>query len=179
MRYFLICFSVLVCINNLTGQTKTDSTLLPFMGRWTGQLEIFKGQSLTQRVPMQAIHQPTDTLGVYRWVLIYGADTLKGARNYTLRTVDQASGHYVIDEGDGIMLDSYVHDNKMFSSFMVMENSLITTYERQGDELIFEVIFGKSQAVRTSGGSSEQVPEVKSYPISSYQRGVLRKQSSN
>jgi hypothetical protein len=41
--------------------------------------------------------------------------------------------------------------------------------------MLFEVIFSRSDSVNITGGEGD-VPEVKSFPISVYQRAVLQKE---
>ena len=83
--------------------------------------------------------------------------------------VDPARGHYVVDEHNGILLDSYYQDGVLLSQFEVGQNRVTARYELEGDRLSLEMnMFGKD-AVRESASGQR----VLAFGLGSLQRAVL------
>lgn len=187
---WLLCATMLVaCSKSITKATKVE-TQLPtevvvkakekfpesWFGEWTGTLEIFNAKGLSQSIPMTCLMSKTDTPGVYNWNIIYGEDRIKGMRPYLLRTIDATKGQYLCDEMNTIKMESYLLGNKLFCNYTVASNWITSTYEKQGDKMIFEIIFGKEKAVSESGGqkaNGEDIPVVKTFPVVISQKAVL------
>lgn len=147
-------------------------------GTWRGTLQIHSAKGVVQTVPMAVEIAPTADSLRYTFALIYGEDTAKGRRPYELVVVDRAKGHYVFDEKNTIRLDAYLLSGRLLSEFTVQGTRLVSSYERRGDELIFEIISGKDTPVNTTGGQKvggEDVPSVQSFPIGTWHRAVLRR----
>jgi hypothetical protein len=168
-------------IKPLSVATRNDTFPKSWFGRWKGSLEIYNAKGLAQTVPMMLIMDKTDTAGVYKWHIQYGADTTKGLRPYLLRTIDATKGLYVCDELNSIQMESYLLGNRLFCSFNVMGNVLLSTYEKQGDNMLFEIVMWKENPVSVTGNTkaispeTEDVPPVKSYPVIVHQRAVLKR----
>lgn len=149
----------------------------PWQGEWTGDLVISNGEGELQRLPMILRILPQED-STYSFALVYGEDLPENTRPYSLRTVDSAKGHYEIDEHNTIFLDDFLINGKLYSRFEVMGNLLLTTLEMQGDHLIYEIISGPLEPLRTTGDSTlegEDIPPVNSYSIRVQQRAVLSK----
>ena len=179
---FLITFLTLL----LASCSKRTATVSHFqkenfpqawIGNWSGELLIYNTKEVQQRIPMTLEIQPTAKKDVFTWALIYGKDKEKGRRSYELNIKDAEKGWYAIDEKNSIILDCYLFNNKLYSRFEVMGNLLLCTYEKQGNQIIFEVISGKQEAVSTTGGekhNGEDIPEVNAFGINVSQRAVLK-----
>ncbi|MBL7815773.1 MAG: hypothetical protein JNL70_12235, partial [Saprospiraceae bacterium] len=162
----LLCAATFVaCSKSITNATKVE-TQSPsevivkakekfpesWFGEWTGTLEIFNAKGLSQSVPMTCLMSKTDTAGVYNWNIIYGEDRTKGLRPYLLRTIDATKGQYLCDEMNTIKMESYLIGNKLFCSYTVAGNWIMSIYEKQNDDtMVFEIIFGKEKSVSESG----------------------------
>ena len=149
-----------------------------WLGEYAGTLVISKAQGVIQEIPMRLNIKPTDSANTVTWNIIYGLDSLKGLRGYVLRTVDSKKGLYILDEKNSIAIESYLIGNKLFNNYSVEGNALLTTTEKVGDSLIFEIIFGKETPVSTTGGEKvkeENIPLVKSYPVLLNQKAILKK----
>lgn len=116
----------------------------------------------------------TDSQRVWNWRIIY-RDSTKDDRKYLLRIDDYNKGKYIIDETDGILLESNLFGNKLISRFEVMNSLLEITYTLDGDKILFEVSSSKLKPTSVTQSQAEQV-EVKSYEITSYQTAILYKQ---
>lgn len=150
-----------------------------WVGIWKGELEIHKAEGLQQSLPMQLHILPTDTTGRYSWLIIYGPDDPANRRNYLLETIDKDNGHYQIDEQNSIALDAYFINNKLFSRFSVMGNLLLSSYELQNDELVFEIVSGSLTPASQTGDvtvDGNEIPPVDAFPVGVVQRAVLRRE---
>jgi hypothetical protein len=121
---------------------------------------------------MQLIVQPAAAIGQYTWQIIYG-DSATDNRPYILKPIDTANGHWVIDETDGIVLDSYVFNNSIKGAFTVMNNTIIDNYTVENNKMTVEFFSINLSKKNTSGKGTAAVPFVDSYTIGSFQTGVL------
>lgn len=143
-----------------------------FTGNWKGQLQWMVSGKPTQTFTMQLRIQPTDSANKYTWQIIYGDDA-KDNRPYILKLVDTAKGHWIIDENDGIILDSYVHGNSIHGAFTVQGNTIVDNYKVEDGKMQVEFFSIKLADKKQSGKGTAETPFVDSYKISSYQTGVL------
>jgi len=149
-----------------------------WMGYWKGDLEIYKKNKLVRTLPMALDHAYTDTIGYYKWAIIYGADTIAGRRDYYLNTVDAAVGHYQTEERNSIFLDSYLFGNQLVAYYDVGTVAIQSTYTRSGDEIHFEILAMGTEPIALTGNqiiAGDTIPEVRSYPVTTKQKAVLRK----
>jgi len=145
-----------------------------FIGKWKGKLQWMVAGKPTQTFTMQLNVLPTDTTNQYTWQIIYG-DAGKDNRPYILKPIDTAKGHWIVDERDGIMLDSYVHGNSIKGAFTVQGNTIVDNYTVVGNKMNVEFFSIKLTDKKQSGKGTEDVPFVDSYKMGSYQVGVLTK----
>jgi hypothetical protein len=143
-----------------------------FIGNWKGQLQWMVNGKPTQTFTMQLRIQSTDSVNQYSWQIIYG-DENKDNRPYILKPVDTTKGHWIVDENDGIILDSYVHGNAIHGAFTVQGNTIVDNYKVENDKMYVEFFSIKLGDKKQSGKGTGDTPFVDSYKISSYQTGVL------
>ncbi len=149
-----------------------------WLGYWQGDLNIYGVTGLKQSLPMALDNAVTDIEGEYTWAIIYGQDTIAGRRDYSLKEVDKDNGHYVVDENNGILLDSYLIDNELISVFDVMGNTLTSTYKREDDKMIFEIMMYKSEKNKLTGDTIiglDTIPAVSTYRPVVRQKAILSK----
>lgn len=170
---------LLLLLLPLFASAQTDS--LPafpgdFEGKWGGTLEIFRAEGIVQSVPMELHILPiTDTS--YTYTIIYGEDKVAGKRDYLIVRGPDGPHHWICDEQNTILLDGYHLGNTYQSVFTVAGNYLIANVEYRDDHLVYTIQSGKEAPVRTSGAQAhegEEIPEVKSFKVSGYQRSILR-----
>lgn len=178
MRRLLL---ILLLFNTFRAFAQTpDSTAFPaaWSGDWTGTLEIFNAKGRAQTVQMTLeIHKiDTSHTGRYTFGLIYGSKA-QDWRPYELVPVDPARGLWRVDEKNSILMESYLLGPKLLCWFTVQGSRILCTYEKTGpDTLVFEVMSGAETAASTTGNTrqgEEDIPEVKTYPFSVFQRAVL------
>ena len=109
-------------------QTNTGKINFPhsFIGSWKGKLNWHPMGKPMQQIPMQLNIQQAAG-GMYTWTMIYG-DSMRDNREYLLKAVDSATGHWVIDERNGILLDQYWIAGKLSSAFSVGNTKILNTY---------------------------------------------------
>ncbi len=161
---------------------QADTTGFPatWSGSWHGTLDIFNGGGKVQSVAMWIEIYPIDTstTGRYTFGLVYGSKQ-QDWRPYELVPVAPQYGLWKVDEKNGIAMESYLFGPKLLCWFTVQNSRVLCTYEKQGDEMIFEVYSGMETAISTSGNvrhNGEAIPEVKTFPFSVFQRAILKKQ---
>lgn len=147
-----------------------------WVGNWAGKLYIHSPKRAEpMEIDMQLNIQPADSADQWTWEIIYKTDSTTDKRPYLLKPIDRKIGHYVIDELNDIILDGYQRGNSFYSRFEVQKNLIEITYHYYGKELVFELLSGKNENPNLTGGTSEDIPEVKSYPVSVGQRAFLRR----
>jgi hypothetical protein len=171
MKKLFLVILFIITTRFAIAQTKTTFPQ-SFIGNWKGQLQWMVAGKPTQTFTMQLRIQPTDSANQYTWQIIYG-DAGKDNRPYILKPVDTAKGHWVIDENDGIILDSYVHGNSIHGAFTVQGNTIVDNYTIENGKMRVEFFSIKLGDKKQSGKGTEETPFVDSYKISSYQTGVL------
>lgn len=144
-----------------------------FIGNWKGTLTWTVAGKQPQTFTMRLNIQPADS-GRYTWQIIYGDDQ-KDNRPYFLIPVDTAKGHWVVDEQNTIILDSYWIANRLTGAFSVSGSTIVDQYWLAADGLHVEFITYATKPVATTGGTSADIPPVESYQIKSVQRGVLKR----
>ena len=146
-----------------------------WVGEWTGELEIWKGSTVVQKLPMNMSIVPIENSGDFHWKTTFG-DQAETTKPYLLKTTDKDKGLYVIDEQNSIIIESYLFDQKLVSWYVVMENLILATFEKQGDQIVFEILAGSEKPVSVTGGEKvgeDEIPEVKTMPFSVMQRAFL------
>lgn len=190
VQLIYLCITFVLLISSCKSTTpiqKTDEVKIskelildfPFdaLGYWKGEIEIFMDTGRVQKLEMAMLIAESPDPSVYEWKIIYNPDSDKeDRRNYLLLTIDSETGHYQIDEDNGIILDCYLLDNKLISTFEVSGSILTTINTFIGDGMVFEVIMGPSKEINITGDikvGEHTIPPVKSFKTSTYQRAFL------
>ena len=151
-----------ICMNLCAQENFADKC----EGKWKGTMYIYGKGQIRDSVPVELIVQKTSLPLTWVWKTNYLCNKNPIEKNYKLVLKDTASQTYLIDEGDGVELWSYFFINKLYSVFETHDVMLTSSYELQGDELIFEV---------TSGKKIEDRKEVTNYSVLSLQRVVFKR----
>jgi hypothetical protein len=163
-------------VSLVIGQTSFPST---WVGDWSGKLEIFNVTGKLQELPMELHIHPLDTVPeAFTFAIVYGEDKVAGLRAYELVTVDAAKGRYLMDEKNSIKMEAYYVNGKLVQWFEVEGTLLYTTTELVGEELLWEIVSGSATPVSTTGNETvngEEIPPVKTFPVSVIQRARLRR----
>ena len=136
------------------------------IGKWEGTMYIYGKGQIRDSVPVELTVQKTSLPLTWVWKTNYLSNKNPIEKNYKLVLKDTASQTYLIDEGEGVELWSYYFINKLYSVFETHDVMLTSSYELQGDDLIFEV---------TSGKKIEDRKEVNNYSVLGLQRVVFKR----
>jgi hypothetical protein len=172
-------FLLLLLITAINSFSQTSSFPQSFTGNWKGTLTWSRPGKPSQTFTMRLNILPADS-GRYTWQIIYGDDPSTSLRvdnrQYLLIPVDTATGHWIIDERNSILLDSYWMGNTFIGAFTVGGNTISNQYWIDEEGLHVEFISYAVKPVATTGGTSKDIPAVDSYKILSLQKGILQKQ---
>lgn len=175
----ILTFLFSAIISLAYGQNDTLSFPQSWEGKWVGTLEIHNASGLAQALPMELHLLPMDSVGQWSWTIIYGEDKDTGKRPYELHTINAEKGLYLIDEKNSIKMEAYYLGGKFFQWFEVQGSLLLTSTQLVGEELHWEIVFGKSEPASVTGDQAidgEEIPAVKTFPVHGMQRAVLRRE---
>ncbi|NUN99603.1 MAG: hypothetical protein HUU01_03195 [Saprospiraceae bacterium] len=178
MRIKNLLFYFILFIPHFTNAQENVGFPASWEGVWAGDLIIHNAKGPAQAIPMEVTIRQIPGTAKYDWLTVYNKDTVAGKRPYTMLVKDATVGHYAIDENNNIVLDAWFLGGKLFSRFEVEGQLLLCTYERQEENLVFEVVAGPATPVAKTGGGQvgeEKIPEVSSFKIGVMQRAVLKK----
>lgn len=150
-----------------------------WLGKYQGDLVIYGVDSVKMKINMKLDIVKTVNDSIYDWTISYLIKDKNDIREYSLVVVDKEKGHYAIDEKNSIIIDSYLSNNTVLTSFFkVMESFIISTYTKNNDTIVFEIISSKSSPVSSTGNTiinKEDIPQVDSYGVNGRQKAVLKK----
>ncbi len=155
-----------------------DNSLAPFEGTYKGTLEIYQGAKVAHSLPMSLKILPVDST-TWTFHITYHRDGKEDFRPYDIRLIDAEKGHYVIDEHNGILLDSYVNGNCLYEQFAIDNSGIIgTTCFLDDHQLSYELIPINMEPTRVSGDTiikGDTIPAVRSYQVYSTQKALLKR----
>ncbi len=156
-----------------------ESPPFPFtwIGKWAGDLNIYGPAGLLQSVPMSLTILPLEN-GTYTWNIQYGPDSA-GLRPYLLEPVAPEQGRYRVNENNGILLNEQLLGGKLYSLFSVEGSLLLSTVEKVGDKLVYEIIAAGDEPGSTTGGGThegEPIPAVGVYNVVVRQAAILKRE---
>ena len=138
-------------------------------GTWEGMMHIYRQGQLVDSVQIIFTAAQTEEANTWTWKTQYISEKYPMTKDYQLKIDDSEKGYYLLDEGDGVVLRDYGFGDKIYSVFEVQGILLTSSYELQGDHLIFEVSSGKKIA-------PAEGQQVINYSVDNLQRVVLSKQ---
>ena len=145
-------------------------------GNWKGELRWYSAKKTApQNVMMELRIRKEDTSSHYSWQLVYGADN-RDNRPYSLIPIDSASGHWAVDEHNGIVIDQFWVGDKFCSAFKVQQTTIVNNYWLEGDKMVVEFCSFSAKPVSTTGAGTDESPLVESYRVTGFQRAILARQ---
>ena len=165
-------------MDSVIAQTDTVSTQFSagWLGEFEGTLKIHNSKGLVQELPMKLLNNPRAD-GSLQWAIQYGEEA-SGLRDYSLLVEDADARHFIVDEHNSILIDEFQYANSFISWFEVMGSMILVKYTLDGDYIVFEIIAGGSEPIRTTGGEKvdgEDIPEVNSFGVNAYQFAILKR----
>jgi len=185
VQFIILCF----CLSSISCKTtnefsqkaedqRIESLDFPkdWSGKWRGDLKVYSGLGLQYSIKMELHLIPQKNSENYDYTIIYDSPERFDKRLYELIVVDKSQGLYLLDEKNTILIESYFMGGKWFQRFDVVESMLNCSIEQIGDQLVWEITSGKTEAISKTGDTSlEDIFEVNTYPVGVYQRAVLSK----
>jgi hypothetical protein len=156
-------------------KTNTNELEFPedFLGIYKGSLTITTSNG-DELLPMEfhLLDAPDKTR--YGYKIFYGAE--RDERSYNL--VRTHNKHlFLVDENNGIILESGFANNTLFSTYEVMGNLLNSTEKFYEDRMEFTITMAREQDTSMTG--TEESAIVKNYPISVMQTATLMKEKKS
>lgn len=124
--------------------------LTEWHGQWHGMMHMFRNGRMTDSVDVILTIKPLND-STLTWKTEYKSDKQPMTKDYTMKSVDIVKGVYATDEGEGVLLDTYLIDHTLFNVFEVEGILLTATYRLLGDEINFEVTSGKKGKIVAGG----------------------------
>lgn len=137
------------------------------LGTWTGEMYIYANGSIRDSVAVRLEVAKIDSTA-WSWRTDYLSEKMPVTKDYILRLLDLTKGWYATDEGDGVVLRDYLFGNKLYTVFEVEGILLTSTYEYQGEVLIFEVTSGRKR--------EDSVAGLHNFSVNNLQRVVFKRQ---
>lgn len=152
--------------------------LAAWHGEWKGTCALIPAYRGTDRFEASLRVQPMALAGRYGWRLIYEASPAmqRSVRDYMLEAVDAARGHYVLDERNGLKLDSFLSGRAIYTHFAIGRSTLPVTYVLLSDtEMMIDLPSFETKPARRTCLTSDPYTCVDSYRLQSAQRCSLHK----
>lgn len=146
---------------------------LEWAGQWEGQTHVLTGPGKIQELTTRLTLTPLEGTSDWRWRIQYAGEPL---RDYLLRSVDPVRGHYLLDEGQGILIDTFWVEGRLTSQFMIQGKVVTMMAELREGWLVQSSTMTSLGGARVSGGA-RGIPEVKSLPLLSVQTDRLKRVS--
>lgn len=140
-----------------------------FVGTWDGSMKMYGGDgALGQEVPMRIEVEAAEPGGAQPFRLIYGDPATSPVRDYQMVPVEGEKNHFLHDEQNGILLDTYLVGDTLYSQFEIGNVRIDSRFRVEGDTLISEMTTFGVTASRDTRPSADDTTIVRSYPL----RGV-------
>lgn len=167
--------------NSINSLSKTSSSNLnlsfpqDWIGNWKGSCKMFQSQNKEETFNMNLIVQKLEgKANKWLWQIEYKSPTINQIRKYELQTVNEKNGHFIIDEKNGIVLDTFLYkNNTMLEQFTVGTSNLTVKHQLvDKNNMNIEFIIFSNDSIRKTG-SGENI--VNSYQLLNYQDCKLKK----
>jgi hypothetical protein len=135
---FLVTFIVLMFKVN----AQTDF-ITKCIGKWHGTMYIYASGKLRDSVKVELTIAKTDTPNLYTWKTEYKSEKMPMVKDYKMKLSDTKPNCFITDEGDGIELENYLFNDKLYNIFETEGIMLTSSYECVNENLVFEVTSGK------------------------------------
>jgi len=146
-----------------------------WLGSWSGTLLSHtpegEAKPFTMRLDIAATADPAR----FSWTITYEGDEVTQVRPYELVVRDGPTGHYAIDERNGIVLDMRFIAGALHGAFDIAGSRVTVReellHDRRGARIDVEMTTGRDADTRTTGTAGE----VRTLAPVSVQRGSLRR----
>lgn len=148
---------LVVLIFNIQAITAQINFADKCIGKWEGNMEFYKKGKLLGKMPVRFTVSKKQQKDTWVWKTEYLSKKQPGVKDYLLKLIDSKQQLYLLDEGNNIVLNSYVINDKLYQVFETDGILLTSNYELINDTLIFEVSSGKKIAKENMEASSYSI----------------------
>ena len=144
-------------------------------GVWSGTITVYppNGGAAFER-PMEITVSPVDNGRAFTWRVRSSMKGKETVRDYQLVPAPDKSGEFKLDEKNGIVLNTRLMGNALYSYYLDGDILISGRYERRGDSLYVELASVATKDPLVSEIKGDGVT-VKSYRLGSVQNGALRR----
>lgn len=145
-------------------------TLPEWHGTWEGALQVRTPGGKTLEVPVELKIEPIKGSNELTWKFIYH-DAAKTIKDYKLVPDAKSAERFVIDEGNGVLLDCRLTGSVFQCQFSLVGDPsvFVTRYELRKDSIGFELTVSRPAAKTTGDG------KVQAYTVGAVQSAELKK----
>ncbi len=168
----------LICLFAVSGLNGQQSSFPDgWLGHWTGELEIFSGPQKVNSIPMSLEITRVDSSTTLKYFISYGngPDAL---RSYYLKAIDPKNGRYLLDESNGIRIETYLLGDRLVSIFEVQHSLIQSVAYLENDLLHYQIFAGSFESISVTGDTileSDTIPAVQTFPMTVFQYAVLHR----
>jgi hypothetical protein len=149
---------------------KSQTSLIEnYIGVWSGTLQLYNNVKNTGSVPIELTIAKTDDPKTWIWKTAYLSEKTPMTKDYKLKLIDLEKNIYAIDEGNGVILNNFLFDKKMYCLFETETIYLTATYEFFDDKIIFELTSSKKEKTTNS---------ITNFNVSHLQKAILLKKGN-
>jgi len=141
--------TIILAIALIPGDAPKPTLPTDWDGEWKGKLQIMPLNGEKHETVMELHIAPMKVGKGYSWKIIYGEGKKQQARNYELIPQEKAN-HFVIDEKNGLLIDSFLVGSTMHSQFQVADSLIPVRYELKGEILTFSLASYATKDARTT-----------------------------
>lgn len=154
-------FALLLILAPVFGYAQS-SIIRKHEGVWQGMMSMYKNGVVRDSVSVRLTIKPSGSPDEWIWKTEYLSATMPAVKDYKLRLTDATKNLFVMDEGGGLLLTTWLCVDRMYNVFETGGFVLTSTTEFRGDRIYFEVTSGKRE--------KQDHPEVTNIGISNVQR---------
>ncbi len=173
-----LLMTIIVVVASSCEPSKKNETTAPiekefpedYVGIYKGDLNITTSNGL-QSIPMEFHLASTEDVENFEYRIFYGAE--RSERAYNLKRTHNPN-LFLVDENNGIILETAYANKTLFSTYEVMGNLLNCTEVFHDDRMEFMITMSRVQDSSQTGSAESAF--VTNYPISVMQKAVLYKQ---
>ena len=108
-------------------------------GSWKGEMYWFQDGTVRDTILVHMeVASIADTAG-WTWKTVYESPDMTITKDYRIFQKGPGNHEFILDEGDGILLESYAFGNKLYGLFELQGTFFNSCYTLEGDRLIFEI----------------------------------------
>ncbi len=160
----------------------SDAPFSRWTGTWKGACQLSPPYNGTERFDASLTVGKDEGANGVQWQLIYEAsgNLPRQVRNYSMRPINASKGHYVVDENNGLLLDSFIDQDMIYSPFQINGKIITATYVLIGkNKMIMDMPTFDAIPVRKSCVTGNPNLCAESFGLRMTQRCNLEKISKN